>query len=388
MPASSTIKLNPALRQNPSSFAGIMNPDVCELNRLALQGLVPMFDKEKQLFCYRLVRKNQEFASEGLSPRYTIMTLLGLRELERTGARIPFDTNGIYASFTRDISWIHGAGDWGLFTWLAATFAPDQLDDVFRRCQVQTVLDRYVDAREARTMELAWFLAGLSHAALACPERVPDLKGLADKTYSLLEKNHGRSGYFGHLSTSKSVSGFFRGRIGSFADQIYPVYAISKYCVAFQVEAASKSALACAKAICEAQGELGQWWWLYDSKSGRISSKYSVYSVHQQGMAPMGLIAAEEATGHSFQEPILKGLRWIYGANELGVDMRDLSTNLIWRCISPQQESGKYMSVLRSMAGMSGAEFSSAELKVLHEDRPYELGWLLYAFGRFGITGS
>jgi hypothetical protein len=347
-----------------------------------------MFDKEKQLFCYRLVRTNQGLVSEGLSPRYTIMTLLGLRELERTGARIPFDTNEIYASFMRDISWIHGAGDWGLFIWLAATFAPDQLDDVFRRCQVQTVLDQYVDARAARTMELAWFLAGLSHATLACPEKFPDLKGLADKTYRLLEKNHGKSGYFGHLSTSKSASGFFRGKIGSFADQIYPVYAMSKYSVAFQEEAASKSALACARAICEAQGELGQWWWLYDSKSGRISSKYSVYSVHQQGMAPMGLIAAEEATGHSFQEPILKGLRWIYGANELGVDMRDLSTNLIWRCISPQQESGKYVSVLRSMAGMSGAEFSSSELKVLHEDRPYELGWLLYAFGRFGITGS
>jgi hypothetical protein len=386
MSAGSTIKMNSSQQQNPSKLPGAIHPDLCELNRMSVRGLVPMFVAEKQLFCYRLVRTPQGMVSEGLSPRYTIMTLLGLRELERTGARTPFDTNAIYASFSQDMSWIHGAGDLGLFVWLAAVFAPDQLNSVLGRCKLETALDRYTDAREARTMELAWFLAGLSHAALACPEKVSELKNLAGKTCQLLERNQGKCGFFGHLSTTKSVAGFFRGRIGSFADQVYPIYAMSKYAVAFHLEAPARSALRCARAICDAQGELGQWWWLYDSKSGRVSSKYHVYSVHQQGMAPMALIAAEEATGQSFQEPIEKGLRWIYGANELGEDMRDHSTNLIWRCIYPEQKYGKYMNVLRSMVGIPSAEFSAADLKILYEDRPYELGWLLYAFGRFGVA--
>src|SRR4029077_7768601 len=307
MPASSTIKLNSSHRQNPSKLRGAVIPDICELNRMALQGLVPMFVADKQLFCYRLVHTSQGLVSEGLSPRYTIMTLLGLRELERTGARAPFDVNAIYASLSQDRSWIQGAGDLGLMIWLTAVFAPTQIDGLFRSCHLETALDRYADAREARTMELAWFLAGLAPAGLACPEKLSDLRNLADKTYQRLEKNKGKSGFFGHLSTTKSVAGFFRGRIGSFADQIYPIYAMSKFAVAFHLEAPSRVALDCAKAICEAQGELGQWWWLYDSQSGRVSSKYPVYSVHQQGMAPMGLLAAEEATGHSFQEPIYKG---------------------------------------------------------------------------------
>jgi hypothetical protein len=388
MPAGSTIKMNSSLQQNPSKLPGAMNPDVCELNRMAVQGLVPMFLAEKQLFCYRVIHTSHGLVSEGLSPRYTIMTLLGLRELERTGARTPFDMNAIYASLAQDMSWIQGAGDLGLFIWLTSAFAPDQIDDLFRRCDLETALDRYVDARESRTMELAWFLAGLSHAGLACPEKLSDLRNLADKIYHRLEKNQGKSGFFGHLSTTKSVAGFFRGRIGSFADQIYPIYAMSKFAVAFQVEAPSRLALDCAKAICEAQGELGQWWWLYDSQSGRVSSKYPVYSVHQQGMAPMGLLAAEEATGHNFQEPIYKGLHWITGANELGKDMRDMSQNLIWRCIYPQGKYSKYLSMVRSFVGMPSGEFSAADLRILYEDRPYELGWLLYAFGKFGVDGN
>ena len=169
MPAGSTIKLNSSLEQNPSNLSGTMNPDVYELNRMAVEGLVPMFVAEKQLFCYRVLHTGNGLVSEGLSPRYTIMTLLGLRELERTGARTPFDVNAIYASFTQDMSWIRGAGDLGLMIWLTAAFAPDQIDGLFRRCDLGTALNRYVDAREARTMELAWLLAGLSHAGLACP---------------------------------------------------------------------------------------------------------------------------------------------------------------------------------------------------------------------------
>src|SRR5208337_5552579 len=109
----------------------------------------------------------------------------------------------------------------------------------------------------------------------------------------------------------------------------------------FHVEAALGRALECASAVSRAQGESGQWWWLYDSRSGRVSSRYPVYSVHQHGMAPMGLFALEKATGRSFTEAIHTGLRWIYGTNELGADMRDLVENLIWRCIRPESNDKK-----------------------------------------------
>lgn len=297
-------------------------PDIGELNSLAARGLVPMFDPDRRLFCHRLVHMEQGLVREGLSPRYTIMTLLGLREFERNGGSSPFDTGGLYTSFARDTTWIQGAGDLGLMIWLTATFAPDQIQDFFERVDLESTFRRFQDARQGRTTEMAWFLAGLAHAAVWSKRMAEELTDLAVETYNVLKQNQGEYGFFGHLAEKKSLAGFFRGRIGSFADQIYPIYAMSKFATAFDVEEPLGAALESASAICGAQGEMGQWWWLYDSRAGRISSRYPVYSVHQQGMAPMGLFALEEATGQNFREPIYKGLQWIFGSNELGADMR------------------------------------------------------------------
>ena len=366
--------------ENPLSQTTVSKPDVRELKSLAVKGLSPMLDEQKQLFCYRLIRTETGFAREGLSPRYTIMTLLGLQEFERDGEHSPFDMQALYRSITKDTSWIPGIGDLGLTIWLIAAFEPEGLEEFFRRTSLETALDRYADARQGRTTELAWFLAGLAHAALACPATIPNLTDLAVEAYHRLKENQGEYGFFGHMSATKSVPGFLRGRIGNFADQIYPIYSMAKFATAFSVEEPLGSALECASAICGAQGPLGQWWWLYDSRSGETSSRYPVYSVHQQGMAPMGLFALEEATGQNFQDAIYRGLAWIYGPNELGADMRDFSHNLIWRCILPKNRQSKYWDTILSLVRPPNLDAPVGPLEILYEDRPYELGWLLYAF--------
>jgi hypothetical protein len=357
--------------------------DIRALNSLALRGLVPMFDAREQLFCHRVVRTERGLVREGLSRRYTVMTLLGLHEVERTGARSPFDTQSVYGSLSRDTTWISGVGDLGLMIWLTSTIVPDQLEELFQRINLETALDRHEDGRQARTTELAWFLTGISNAALACPKMVADLTDLAVEIYRRIKENQGEYGFFGHMSTTKSIPGFLRGRIGNFADQIYPILAMARFASAFGVDEPLGSALECASALCSAQGPLGQWWWLYDSRTGQTSSRYPVYSVHQQGMAPMGLFALEEATGQSFGNHIYKGLRWIYGANELGLDMRDFSQNLIWRCILPKNRQTKYWDTALSLVRQTKEDATAGPLEILFEDRPYELGWLLYAFGRF-----
>ncbi len=374
--------------QSSGSLQAATSLNIRELNSLAARGLVSMFDAEKQLFCHRLVRTDRGLVRESLSPRYTIMTLLGLREFERNGGSTPFDTQGLYESFARDTRWIRGAGDLGLMVWLIATFAPDQLGSFFRGVKLEAALDRYTDAREVRTTELAWFLAGLAHAAMASRKTAAELTDLAVETYHRMEQNQGEHGFFGHLAEEKSLGGILRGRIGSFADQIYPIYAMSKFATAFNVEEALGSALSCASAICSAQGTLGQWWWLYDSRAGRTLSRYPVYSVHQHGMAPMGLFALEQATGKSFEENIDRGLSWVHGSNELGVDMRDLAQNLIWRCILPRNKWTMYWETAMRLIGPPKERASAVPLHVLFEERPYELGWLLYAFAKSNGTKS
>jgi len=356
--------------------------NIRELLSFSTRGLVSMFDADKQLFCHRLLRTEQGIVREGLSPRYTIMTLLGLRELELAGMDSSFDTQAIYASFLRDTTWIQCIGDLGLLIWLTATFDPDHLGGLLSTFSCETALNRHTDARDARTMELAWFLAGLAHAAETTPKLVNTLADLSVKTYRRLAENQGEYGLFGHLSTKNSLTGRLRGLIGSFADQVYPIYAMSKFAKVFQVEDSLGPALECANAVCRAQGDLGQWWWLYDARSGRVSSRYPVYSVHQHGMAPMGLFAVEEATGRSFKEFIYKGLGWIYAANELGVDMRDSAQNLIWRCILPGNSQKKYWEMAKSLIRSQNQDIPARSLRILHEQRPYEFGWLLFALSR------
>lgn len=356
--------------------------EVRELTSLAVRGLVAMFDADRQLFCHRLLCTARGLVREGVSRRYTIITLLGLKELELTGVDSPFDIQAIYMALIRDTNWIQGVGDLGLLIWLTAAFEPGRLEEVFRSFDCETALDRYSDARESRTMELAWFLAGLTHAADTSSKLVNCLADLSVETYHRIEENQGDYGLFGHMNAQNSLAGRIRGRIGSFADQVYPIYAMSKFAKTFHVEDPLGPASECATAICSSQGELGQWWWLYDARGGRVSSHYPIYSVHQHGMGPMALFAIEEATGQCFKEFIYKGLRWIHGGNELGTDMRDGAQNLIWRCVLPRSKQAKYWEIALSVVRQPNEDVQIGGLTILYEQRPFEFGWLLFAFSK------
>jgi hypothetical protein len=358
-------------------------PNVQQLMALAVKGLLPMFDASSQLFCDRLVRTQEDLVRVGLSRRYTIMTLLGLRKFEANRSQTPFDTTAIYQSFVRDLDWIRGIGDLGLVIWLSSEFDPHGLDKILQKYPLNSALSRFRDARVDSTTELAWFLAGLAHAAQTSKKRAESLTDLAVEVFRRLRENQGVSGFFGHLARNKSAAGYVRGTIGSFADQVYPIYAMARLSKALSVDEPLGPVASCAGAICGAQGTLGQWWWLYDSITGRVLSRYPVYSVHQHGMAPMALFAMEEVTSQNFRANIFRGLSWVYGSNELNVDLRNEAHGLIWRCILPKARFTKYWHTMRNLIKAPDNNSPVGALTILHEDRPYELGWLLFSFAEF-----
>src|SRR5207248_880072 len=143
------------------------------------------------------------------------------------------------------------------------------------------------------------FLAGISHLKLAGFSSLPELTDLAVRAWRLLEANRGPHGLFGHQAV-RGVFGTLRGRIGTFADQVYPIYALTRFAQAFGEAKALACAVDCAEAICRLQGPLGQWWWHYDSRTGRVTSKYPVYSVHQDAMAPLALLPLGEIGARDF----------------------------------------------------------------------------------------
>lgn len=357
-------------------------PGTVDINTLcesACNGLVPMFDAEKQLFCYSLKRTHQGLVREGLSHRYTVIALLGLHRYQAQGGRVRFDIKAIFSSLLHDRSWVNNLGDLGLLLWLSALAVPERLEEVYSKLVVHGAPSLFGEYRERRTMDLAWFLSGLAHAGVVYGQKLAGVSELAANISELLRQNQGSRGFFGHLHRSKKLAGIVRGSIGSFADQVYPIYALTKFAEAFQVRAALSQAQRCADAICRVQGALGEWWWHYHSQRGRVIERYPVYSVHQHGMAPMALFALSKASGLDFSEPIHKGLQWIAGANDLGVDFRVENAGIVWRSAYHGNMIRKNLRNALSFLGFAGDE-PADDLEIKFECRPYELGWLLYAF--------
>jgi hypothetical protein len=354
------------------------------LNTLAVKGLASMFYPEGKLFCHRLKLTAHGLIREGVSPRYTLMTLAGLRKGEGFGLQNPFDCRSILKNLLKNTEWLDNHGDLGLLLWVCALVAPERYDEVYSTFKVRTTLDRYRGVRTGRTMEMAWFLAGLAHGALSGHHDIQGLSDLANQSFTLLKMNQGYNGVFGHLAKAGGIAGILRGRLGSFADQVYPIYALSQFGSAFGHSEALKAAQSCAETICEAQGPLGQWWWHYDSQTGRVVGKYPIYSVHQDAMAPLALFALAESTGEDYSPWIFRGLQWIYGKNELNRNLCENATSIVWRGIylpKPVTHVKEAMSVF----GFGPQSSTPSGLRVKFEDRPYHCGWVLYAFAQYGF---
>lgn len=354
---------------------------VHQLNKLAVKGLVPMLDPEKQLFCFKMKKTAIGLVREGISPRYTAITLMGLHRLEQSGEKSPVDIKAVFNALLGNMDWVNNIGDLGLLLWLCALVGPDLLDEIDGQLEIKSALTRFRDARQRRTMELSWFLAGLSHQALARPEKLAETRDIAVETYQRILRNQGKEGIFGHLGGNQGIAGILRSDIGSFADQVYPIYALTKFVQAYGDNKAIKRALDCALTICEAQGSLGQWWWHYDSSKGQVAESFPVFSVHQHAMGPMALLTLGEAVQSDFSPWIYKGLQWI-DDNELGLDMKDDSANVVWRCIERTRPNRIWNAAVNLVARREDRE-SRGGLRTLFECRPYELGWLLYAFANW-----
>jgi hypothetical protein len=355
--------------------------DMRRLNSIAAGGLMKMYDPQVGLFCRRLTRRASGLAAEGISPQYTIITLLGLSELQKAGIQSPIQIQQTFRMLLEDTRWVKSIGDIGLLLWLSSQAVPEHLEEVVAMFNVRHALDR---AGNCGTIDLALFLAGLSNHALAETGRLSNLSDEAVKTFHQLKQNQGEQGIFGHCARTKSFSGMLRGRIGSFADQSYSIYALAKAAQAFSIESAATTALDCALTMCQLQGPMGQWWWHYDAITGRIVGRYPIFSVHQAGTAPLALMELGKVLNSDFSPWVAKGLQWITGQNELDQDLRDVSTSLIWGYITRDE--------IRKFLHSSFAVFTRREdlstrirLKVNYECRPYHHGMMLYAFGSLGL---
>jgi hypothetical protein len=354
------------------------------LNSLTVRSLVGLFDEKANLFCGRAVWKGGRVERSLPSRRSTMIASMGLQRLLGSGSAIPFDLVSIGDGVLKDTSWINSAGDLGLLIWFTALCHPESLDRIVRNLDLKNALNRYRDGRWAETQGLAWFLSGLAHARAAGSGDLLELTDVAVEAYRLLLNNQKDIGMFGGAAAPAFPQGIFRKRFASFGEQIYSIYALATFAQAFDVEEPLGPALHCANSLRALQGQMGEWWFLYDTYTRCVRRHYPVFSFQQAGLGPAGLQALAEATGQDFDEPIRKGLSWVSGANELGVNLLDVHHGVIWDSIGFGTLLANYGEALLGLVKVPGVT-KREKLAIRYEARPDHLGWILYACGGSGL---
>ena len=359
----------------PSSPA---NGFVERLRAMALRSLARMYRPEEKLFVFRLRRAGQAILAEGLSRRYTAITLIGLSEEEPTAvARVLGGTDraAVYDRLLRDLDEMQSLGDVALTVWAGHALGIAARDRAVARLRVLYA------AKDAQpTVELSWVVSALSLDEVADP----DLRERAARR--LLDSFRPSTGVFPHVIGGGRQHAF-ASHVSCFADLVYPVQALSFHARATGAAPSREAARACAEYMCRMQGPAGQWWWHYDYRTGRVLERYPVYAVHQDAMAPMALFAAAAATGMTFDREVRRGLDWLEHSPEL--DQRtlvDAAADLIWRKVARREPAklSRYTQALASRVHPSlrlpGSDLLFPPRTIDAEDRPYHLGWLLHAF--------
>ncbi len=350
-----------------------------ELRALSLRALKRMYLPAQGLFAFRLRRVAGDVVSEGISPRYTAMTLLGLAAVDEGAAGEVLagdDPRGVTSRLLERVGEELNLGNVALTLWVARSLGHQGADAALNRLKT---LDPLGGAHP--TVELAWVLTALS----VSPRGVATDADLAARVARRLLQSQGRSSHlFPHWPAGCAVP-WVRAHVLCFADLVYPIQALSHYHGWTGDAEAMSAASSCAARMVALQGDAGQWWWHFDARTGRVVERFPVYSVHQDAMAPMALFALADAGGEDHSAAIKLGMEWLKHAAEIDGTLVDREADLIWRKVH-RREPGKVSRMLQAGASRlhPSLRFPVDPLfppgAVDYECRPYHLGWLLYAW--------
>lgn len=356
---------------------GAVTDTLKQLRAMSYRGLARMYSPADRLFVFRVRRTNAGTVQEGLSPRYTAISLIGLADATEaeTAVALGVHTRGeVLASLVGALSQRENLGDIALTTLAAGLMGSREVPALVER------LGALGPAHlEHPVVEIAWALSALSDV------RNTGAEGLRDQIASrLMSVFSTQSELFPHIAGGIANA---RSHVTCFADLIYPIQALAKYAAATGNPRALEMSARCARRLCSLQGESGQWWWHYDYRTGRVLERYPVYAIHQDAMGPMGLFALMDAGGPDFTAEIRRGLQWLVSAPELkGGSLVDQGADLIWRKVA-RREPRKAVRYFQAAASRlhSGLRVPAVDAlfpagPIDFEDRPYHLGWLLYAW--------
>jgi hypothetical protein len=371
---------NPPGRRPPAAPAereNLVQDNLEELLALSLEGLSAMFDPGRELLFTRCFT-GPATRSDYLSPRYTIMTSLGLAEARAAGARTDLDPVRLLHS-----GWAQHPHRQEL-DHMAIALWSNRLNQASLEGEIlPPLLAALADParwEKENGRVLAWVLMALTVHWEA--DRSPAVAAAARSVRDFALGRCWRPG--GGLFANRAVGPFYYSRMGLFSTQIYWVQALATYARIFGDPEALRVAERTADTLIAARDPHGGWPWRYDALTGKVTERFPVYSVHQHGMAPMALLALAEATGRDSRAVLRESLSWLWH-NQLRIAMVDPARNVIYRSIQRRpmvRRAFMYSGWAAALAGLPGPGEWALGLELNATCRPYELGWLLYAWSR------
>lgn len=361
---------------------------VAPLCSLALRGLRRMYRSDQLCFSFRLRKPMQagtpapqgQDVLEGVSWRYTAIALIGLATRTADEAREALhgdNPQDVCVGLIQQAQQSKDIGQVALALWAARAWQSPHVKE-----GLKTLVQMDPGKFSCTTVELSWCLT-----ALTIGQGKP-LEELLAHTIArrLLESFHPESSLFPHWP-SDTMHQSFRSHVACFADLVYPIQALSHYFDATGRTSALRAAKACGRRMVQSQGPAGQWWWHHDVRTGHVVEGYPVYSVHQDGMAPMALRALQQVCGEDSSAAIARGLDWLEHSPEIdGGSLIDAQSDVIWRKVA-RTEPNK---LSRGLQAYASRLHPSLRLpldglfppgKIDYEFRPYHMGWILYANG-------
>ncbi|MCB9890000.1 MAG: hypothetical protein H6836_10540 [Planctomycetes bacterium] len=365
---------------------------------LSFLGLSRMVCESGEVFCF-LARADGagSLRLEGHSERYSAMSLIGLARQEALGRDTGFDTGAIadhLASWAPDA---YDLGDAGLVLWtqlLRGEARVEQTAAAMLRRRDELAAPGYALA----SMETGFLLIGLAEA-LRAGVGGQELRAFADEVAERLSANQDPSTHLFRFARKLRRKNLHRARmdsrLGSFASQVYPTMGFAALARATGDGRARAIATGCAQRLCALQGPQGQWWWVYQQHRAVPAIRYPVYTVHQDAMGPMALLAAALADGYTdrFDPAVLRSFTWFDERPERASDeLIAEREGAVWRAVQhddPQTTGrlGLGAGELRRMG--RAAWFNTQDTRGLRpgfvcgECRPYHLGWVLLADAMF-----
>jgi hypothetical protein len=315
---------------------------------------------------------------------YTLNVLLGMSRVSRVPAGL--DLSEIYERNARLLPRLPVRKyAYGMALWAAAELGFDVPETVAR--EVRTLLEDETAWGALHAQDLGMLLTGVAAQARAGHA---EWGAFAAPLFRFLKAHfRGESGLFQDTPTG------LRRRFASFATQVYLSIACFQYGELTGDAEAVALGSACVRKLIALQGPQGEWPWFYDAATGRVLDFYEVYSVHQYGMAPALLEWAELHDVPGATEALILGFKWVLGDNQLGRSMLAPDGLSLRSQIRKGERDSKIPRMLRAVANMalgrSSGLIDQSRVGLRLECRSYELGWILWAFGRRadlpGLTG-